>query len=114
MCEWKNSDLVSPKLDSSDQHTDSGIYLYTTRYCPFCIKAKQLLASKGVEFCEIAVDDNPQLRIEMMQRSGRRTVPQIWIGQQHVGGCDDLWVLERDGVLDSMIQAATIRTNLRI
>jgi glutaredoxin 3 len=81
----------------------SDVYLYTTRFCPFCIQAKQLLASKAVEYREIAVDNNPELRMEMMQLSGQRTVPQIWIGQTHVGGCDELWALERAGELDSML-----------
>ena len=81
----------------------SDVYLYTTRFCPFCIQAKQLLISKGVEFREIAVDNNPDLRMEMMQLSGQRTVPQIWIGQKHIGGCDDLYALERSGQLDNIL-----------
>ena len=79
------------------------IVIYTTRYCPYCIRAKQLLSSKGVEYKEIAVDSNAQLREEMMQKSGRHTVPQIWIGETHVGGCDDLYMLERQGKLDPML-----------
>ncbi len=80
------------------------VVLYTTRYCPYCIRAKQLLTSKGVEYQEIAVDNEPQLREEMMQKSGRYTVPQIWIGEEHVGGCDELYLLERQGRLDAMLQ----------
>ena len=80
------------------------VVLYTTRFCPFCTQAKQLLASKGVQYREIAVDNDPELRLEMMNLSGRRTVPQIWIGDTHVGGCDDLWVLERSDSLDSLLK----------
>lgn len=81
------------------------VVLYTTRYCPYCIRAKHLLSSKGVDFQEIAVDGEPQLREEMIQKSGRYTVPQIWIGDEHVGGCDELYLLERQGRLDAMLQA---------
>jgi glutaredoxin 3 len=79
------------------------VYLYTTRFCPYCIEAKQLLSAKGVNYREIPVDGNPELRMEMMAASGRRTVPQIWIGGNHIGGCDDLFVLERSGELDVML-----------
>lgn len=81
------------------------VVLYTTRYCPYCIRAKHLLSSKGVDFQEIAVDGEPQLREEMIQKSGRYTVPQIWIGDEHVGGCDELYLLERQGRLDAMLRA---------
>ncbi|MBL4827207.1 MAG: glutaredoxin 3 [Spongiibacteraceae bacterium] len=89
----------------------SDVYLYTTRYCPFCLQAKQLLSSKGVEFREISVDNNPDLRVEMMQLSGQRTVPQIWIGQTHIGGCDELWALERAEQLDTMLQLCESNPN---
>lgn len=79
------------------------VTLYTTRYCPYCIRARQLLQSKGVTYDEIAVDEQPALRREMMQRSGRRTVPQIWIGERHIGGCDELYQLERAGRLDALL-----------
>ena len=79
------------------------IVIYTTRYCPYCIRAKQLLASKSVPYQEIAVDHEPALRQEMMRKSGRHTVPQIWIGETHVGGCDDLYLLERQGKLDPLL-----------
>ena len=82
----------------------SDVYLYSTQTCPFCIQAKQLLASKGVEFEEISVDGNPELRMEMMEKSGQRTVPQIWIDEVHVGGCEDLYALERAGKLDDMLK----------
>lgn len=81
----------------------NSVVIYTTRFCPFCIRAKMLLQSKGAAFQEIAVDYEPELRQEMMQKSGRHTVPQIWIGEKHVGGCDDLYALERAGQLDVML-----------
>ena len=82
------------------------VILYTTRFCPFCVRAKALLDHKSVAFTEISVDGNPELRQEMMAKSGRHTVPQIWIGETHVGGCDDLMALERRGALDEMLAAA--------
>jgi glutaredoxin 3 len=84
----------------------SNVVIYTTRICPFCIRAKQVLDGKGVEYREIAVDANPELRLDMMEKSGRRTVPQIWIGETHVGGFDDLWSLERRGDLEPLLAEA--------
>lgn len=81
--------------------TDVTIYL--TRWCPFCTRAVALLDSKNVEYTAIDVDADPALRQQMMQRSNRRTVPQIFIGQTHVGGCDDLFALERQGQLDQLL-----------
>lgn len=83
----------------------SGVTIYTTRTCPYCLAAKRLLDRKGVKYDEIAVDGNFALRAEMEQRSGRYTVPQIWIGEQHVGGCDDLHALERAGRLDGLLNS---------
>ena len=77
--------------------------LYTTHYCPYCIRARDLLDEKGVAYKDIAVDHDPQLRREMMERSGRSTVPQIWIGEQHIGGSDELMLLERQGNLDDLL-----------
>jgi glutaredoxin 3 len=82
------------------------VTLYTTRFCPYCIRARSLLDEKGVDYDDIAVDHDPQLRREMVQLSGRTTVPQIWIGEQHVGGCDDLMLLARQGRLDAMLEQA--------
>ena len=82
------------------------VTLYTTRFCPYCIRARSLLDEKGVDYEDIAVDQDPQLRREMAQRSGRVTVPQIWIGEQHIGGCDDLMLLARQGRLDAMLEQA--------
>ena len=81
------------------------VLIYTTRYCPYCLRAKHLLVHKGVAFEEVAVDGNPALRHKMEELSGRYTVPQIWIGDLHVGGCDDLYELERRGELNSWLFA---------
>ena len=79
------------------------VTLYSTGWCPFCVRAKRLLAGKGARVHEIDVDREPDARREMMARSGRRTVPQIWIGDRHVGGCDELFALERAGELDDLL-----------
>ena len=80
------------------------VEIYTTPICGFCVAAKRLLASKGVAFTEYDVMQNPAKRAEMTQRSnGGRTVPQIFIGGEHVGGCDDLHALERQQRLDAML-----------
>lgn len=78
------------------------VIIYTTRFCPFCIRAKALLDQKNISYVEYAVDNNAALRQEMMQKSGRRTVPQIWINEKHVGGCDDLFALEASGKLNQL------------
>jgi len=75
------------------------VVIYTTAWCPFCIRAKALLDRKGVAYEEIPVDGNPTLRAEMASKAGRTSVPQIWIGDKHVGGCDELHALERAGRL---------------
>jgi glutaredoxin 3 len=79
------------------------ITLYVTGWCPYCQRAKALLDSKQLVFNEIDVDEDPKLRQEMTARSGRRTVPQIFIGESHVGGCDDLVALEARGELDQLV-----------
>jgi glutaredoxin 3 len=79
------------------------VLIYSSDWCPFCTRAKMLLSHKGVQFEEINVDGNPTRRQEMMDRSGRRTVPQIFIGDLHIGGCDDLFALEQQGKLDSLL-----------
>jgi glutaredoxin 3 len=80
------------------------VVIYSSDYCPYCMRAKQLLRSKGVDFDEVCVDGEPQLRAGMAQKAGRTSVPQIWIGETHVGGCDDLYALERAGRLDALLQ----------
>ncbi|QXI38180.1 glutaredoxin 3 [Pseudomonas xantholysinigenes] len=81
------------------------VIVYSSDYCPYCMRAKSLLQSKGVAFEEIKVDGKPQVRAEMSQKAGRTSVPQIWIGSTHVGGCDDLYALERAGKLDALLAA---------
>ena len=81
----------------------SEVIVYSSDYCPYCMRAKQLLANKGVAFEEIKVDGKPQVRAAMSQKAGRTSVPQIWIGDTHVGGSDDLHALERAGRLDAML-----------
>jgi glutaredoxin 3 len=79
------------------------IVIYLTGWCSYCARARSLLERKGAQFEEIDVDAHPQARAEMMARSGRRTVPQIFIGDTHVGGCDDLYALEAAGGLDTLL-----------
>ena len=82
------------------------VKMYTTAVCPYCIRAKQLLKSRGVESIdEIRIDVDPQQRDQMMNLTGRRTVPQIFIGSTHVGGCDDLMALDSQGGLMPLLQA---------
>ena len=80
------------------------VVIYSSDYCPYCMRAKQLLSRKGVAFTEINVDGEPQLRAEMARKAGKTSVPQIWIGATHVGGCDDLYALERAGKLDALLR----------
>ena len=80
--------------------------MYCTAACPFCQSAEQLLLRKGARIEKVRVDLEPVRRAEMTQKSGgRRTVPQIWIGSRHVGGCDDLYALEREGKLAPLLEA---------
>ena len=82
----------------------SKVELYTTRYCPYCISAKALLTRKNVQFAEFDVSSNPEGRAKMIERAnGRMTVPQIFIGEVHVGGSDELHELERAGKLDALL-----------
>ncbi len=83
----------------------SQITMYATGVCPYCIRAEQLLRSKGVtEIEKIRVDLDPDQRDVMIERTGRRTVPQIYIGTRHVGGCDDLYALDRAGELEPLLK----------
>jgi glutaredoxin 3 len=86
----------------------SNIVMYATGVCPFCIRAEQLLRSKGVtEIEKIRIDLNPEERDTMIVRTGRRTVPQIYIGDRHIGGCDDLYALDRAGGLMPLLKTTT-------
>ena len=83
------------------------VEIYSSMFCPYCHRAKRLLESKGAAFEEIDVDSEPARRREMMERAGgRRTVPQIFIDGRHVGGCDDIHALERQGELDPLLGGA--------
>jgi glutaredoxin 3 len=83
------------------------VLMYLTAACPFCQSAERLLANKGAADIErIRVDLEPARRGEMVKKSGRYTVPQIWIGERHIGGCDDLYALEREGGLDGLLKGS--------
>lgn len=79
------------------------VTMYATGWCPYCTRARQLLATKGVTVDEIDIEARPDQRAVMMERSGRRTVPQIFIGDRHIGGCDDLHALDAAGGLDPLL-----------
>jgi len=82
------------------------VLMYSTAVCPYCVRAEQLLKRKGVtELEKVRIDLDPARRDEMMEKTGRRTVPQIFIGDTHVGGCDDLYELEHQGKLDPLLAA---------
>lgn len=81
------------------------VIIYTTMVCPYCVQAKRLLTHKGISYKEIDVTADSALRLEMIQASGRRTVPQIFIGEQSIGGFDELYELEQSGELDNMLKA---------
>ena len=81
------------------------LVLYGTKFCPFCMRAKQLLNFKNIEFEEIRVDQDAEQRTIMRERSGRTSVPQIFYGDHHIGGCDELYALERTGELEKLLAA---------
>ena len=81
----------------------AAVTLYATGWCPYCTRARQLLAAKGATVEEIDIEAQPEQRAVMMARSGRRTVPQIFIGDRHIGGCDDLYALDAAGGLDPLL-----------
>ncbi|STX43550.1 glutaredoxin Grx [Legionella donaldsonii] len=80
------------------------VIMYSTVYCPYCMRARQLLESKGVSYTDIRIDDEPDKRDEMIAKSGRHTVPQIFINGQPIGGCDDMYALEHQGRLDELLR----------
>lgn len=82
------------------------IVIYASRWCPYCDRARRLMTEKGLTFKEIDVDEDAKLREEMIARSGRSTVPQIFIGAKHIGGCEELVALEGSGELDPLIEGA--------
>jgi glutaredoxin 3 len=82
----------------------TNVIMYSTAYCPYCIRARELLTRKNIAFHEIRVDDEPSKREEMIARSNRRTVPQIFINDKSIGGYDDLYALEDQGELDNLLK----------
>jgi len=80
--------------------------IYTKDYCPYCHRAKELLSIKGISFIEYDVTRDSELENQMRQRTGRHTVPQIFIDEQHIGGCDDLFALDEQGRLDNLLEKA--------
>jgi glutaredoxin 3 len=103
-------------LDSPPPHitfpiliTMTNVEIYTWAMCPFCIRAKQLLTAKGVQFTEYSIDGDERARAQMAERAnGRRSVPQIFIDGEHIGGCDDLYGLDAQGKLDTLLHAPSL------
>lgn len=82
----------------------SQVTIYTKAYCPYCVRAKSVLDNKGVSYTELRIDEQPELRPQMIERAGgRSTVPQIFIGERHIGGCDDMVALDASGQLDPLL-----------
>ena len=81
------------------------VLMYSTAYCPYCVRARMLLESKNIPYEDIRVDAQPELRMEMREKSGRASVPQIWLSGKHVGGFAELWAIESRGELDEMLVA---------
>jgi glutaredoxin 3 len=96
-------DLPIPDSTLVHKPNSAEVVMYATRFCPYCMRARALLSQKGVAFSEVAVDGKPELRTEMVEKSGRYTVPQIWIDDEHIGGCDELMALDRAGQLDPIL-----------
>jgi glutaredoxin 3 len=98
---------IVPVANNAEEPRMNPVRMYTTQVCPYCLRAKALLKQRGVEAIdEIRVDLDPQARETMQNLTGRRTVPQIFIGERHVGGCDDLIELDRRGDLLPMLRGA--------
>ena len=96
--------MTSSSAPMVDGGSRPKVVMYATSWCPYCSSARQLLERKGVEFQEIDIEAAPAARTQMITRSGRSTVPQIFIGETHVGGCEDLHDLEARGGLDKLLQ----------
>lgn len=96
-------DSLDTQNTSMQNSAAPNVLMYATGTCPYCINAERLLTEKGVKIDKIRVDLQPELRHEMMQKTGRRTVPQIYINHQHIGGYDDLRALDVAGKLDSLL-----------
>ncbi|MGD2183230.1 glutaredoxin 3 [Lusitaniella coriacea] len=97
-------DFLNPILQRHPERVKADVEIYTWQTCPYCIRAKLLLWWKGVQYTEYKIDGNQEARNQMSQRAGgRRSVPQIFINDRHVGGCDDLYSLDGQGELDSLL-----------
>ncbi len=98
--------IFNSLFDRHPEQVKANVEIYTWQMCPFCLRAKLLLWWKGVHYTEYKIDGNEAARNSMAERAnGRRTVPQIFINQSHIGGCDDLYRLDREGSLDSLLAA---------
>lgn len=96
--------VLNSLLGRHPERVKAEVEIYTWQTCPYCIRAKLLLWWKGVQFTEYKIDGNGAARVKMAERAnGRRTVPQIFINQQHIGGCDDLYQLDTEGKLDPLL-----------
>lgn len=100
-------DRLNQWLGRHPEHVKANVEIYTWQTCPYCIRAKILLKWKGVQFTEYKIDGDGAARLKMAERAnGRRSVPQIFINQQHIGGCDDLYQLDTEGKLDPLLAQA--------
>jgi glutaredoxin 3 len=91
-------------LSLKENEAMATVIMYSTAYCPYCTRARHLLEKKGVNYTEIRIDDEPARREEMIAKSGRHTVPQLFINGLHIGGCDDMYALEAQGQLDELLR----------
>ena len=99
--------LLNSLLDRHPEKITANVEIYTWQTCPFCIRAKLLLWWKGVKYTEYKIDGDEAARATMAERSqGRRSVPQVFINDQHIGGCDDIYALDAQGQLDPLLQSA--------
>ncbi len=102
-------DLLNRLLGRHPEQIKAKVEIYTWQTCPYCIRAKMLLSWKGVKFIEYKIDGDGAARVKMAERAnGRRTVPQIFVNNQHLGGCDDLYQLDTEGKLDSLLAAELV------
>ncbi|MBF1988518.1 glutaredoxin 3 [Fischerella thermalis] len=101
--------FINSLLNRHPENVKANVEIYTWQTCPYCIRAKMLLWWKGVNFTEYKIDGNETARAKMAERAkGRRTVPQIFINNQHVGGCDDLYELDKKGQLDTLLAQSAV------
>lgn len=102
-------DFLNPLLNRHPENIKANLEIYTWQTCPFCLRAKMLLWWKGVNYTEYKIDGDEAARIKMAERAnGRRSVPQIFINNQHVGGCDDIYKLNQQGELDSLLAQPSV------